>query len=801
MAKIRHNNIVDTINDIATQASERGITHLTFSGEEWTGRYLSIDGRQMLNFGTCGYLGLESHTKVIQSAIDYTQRYGTQYSISRVYATSSTNLELEERLSRIFDGHGTLVFSSTSLAHISVMPIAIGPNDAIIMDQQAHVSMQTAAQLLAAKGVPIELVRHSNLEMVERKIKALRDKHDKIWYVMDGVYSMYGDITPAEQLNELAKTYPSLHYYVDDAHGMSWCGKNGCGAVFETLRKNEKSILATTMAKGFGSIGGCIVFPNEDIYMRVKLHGGPFTYSHPIVPSVVGASMAIADIHLSGELETIQDSLQEKIQYCNQLLDESEIPVLSDPKTPIYFLGTGQPAVGYNFNKRILDDGFYVNIGLFPAVPVKNTGLRFTINNHLTKEDIYAFVESLKYHFPRALDEEGRTLNDVRKAFKLPLIEEEDKISQEADSHEIFVHDSIKEIDQNQWNKIFKGKGNYDWDALNLLERSFSGNKKREENWDFRYLIIRDQSGNIKLATFLTTGLFKDDLLAPISVSIEIETERLKDPYHLTSKTLTLGSVFSEGDHLYVDKEYGNWKKLVKLMLKEIFKIQEEEGINAVILRDFDPEDEIYEICNEGGFFKIDMPSSNVINNLKESIDLHYEGLKRKHRKHIRDDIFSYLPEIDVEVKESVSDAELSEIYRLYENVANVNYAMNIFKYPRKLLSEMNTDADWEFVNLYHNGKLVAAGCCHKSGSNYCALLLGMDYEANKKLKVYKQILYQVVKRSIGLGMKSIRLGLSADLEKRKVGATAHPKVAFISMTDIFNLEKIESMPVVNKRG
>ena len=379
MAKINHNNIIDTINDIVNQAKQHGVSHLYDDSDQWLGHHLKVKGKELINFGTCGYLGLETHPKLIEKAIEQTKRYGTQYSISRALMTSKNNRELEDKLELMFDGHKTIVFSSTSLAHVAVIPIVVNTTDLIILDQQTHVSIQTATQIMASKGVPVEIIRHNNLEMLERKIQTERDKYDKIWYMIDGVYSMFGDLAPLDELNELAKKYPSLHFYIDDAHGMSWTGTHGSGCVFEKFKTNHKTILATTMAKGYGSLGGIIVFPDNETYNKVILHGGALSYSHPIAPAVLGASIASAAIHLSDEIYTIQNELKDKIDYCNELMKNSVFPVLSNPHTPIYFIGTGQPNVGYNFNKRILSEGFYVNIGLFPAVPVKNTGLRFTI--------------------------------------------------------------------------------------------------------------------------------------------------------------------------------------------------------------------------------------------------------------------------------------------------------------------------------------------------------------------------------------------------------------------------------------
>lgn len=686
MAKINHNNIVDTINDIVNQAKSKEIIHLNFDSSHWNGKHLSIAGKELLNFGTCGYLGLETNQLLIDKACEYTKRYGTQFSISRAYVTSQNNLDLEDKLNQIFEGHKAIVFSSTTLAHIAVLPIVVGVNDAIILDQQAHVSMQTAAQLMAAKGVPIDVIRHNNLEMLERKIQGIRDKHDKIWYIIDGVYSMYGDLAPLDELNELAKKYPSLHFYVDDAHGMSWNGKNGCGCVFEKFKDNNKTMLITTMAKGFGSLGGIVVFPNEETYQRVNIHGGPLAYSHPIAPAIIGASIASAEIHLSKEIYNIQNELKDKIAYCNELLNQTDLPILSNPETPIYFVGTGQPNVGYNLNKRILDEGFYVNIGMFPAVSVKNTGLRFTLTNHISKENIKAFITKLNEHYIKALDEEGKTNNDVRRAFKLPLIEE--KTSNEINNKsklKLTVYTTITEIDKLVWDVFFEDKGNFDWEALHVMEQGFSGNELPEENWDFYYMLVEDiETKKVVLATFFTVGIFKDDLLAPAEVSMIIEEKRKDEKYYLCSKTITMGSLLTEGDHLYVDRSFYQWKDAVLLMVKKAFELQEVEIANSLVLRDFNADDEdIASLLNNQGFFKMDMPKSNIIKYKENNISNDYiTELSTRSRRGIRYDVLKYEENFKSEISNSVSKSELETIYKLYKNTAQNNHGINIFMYP-----------------------------------------------------------------------------------------------------------------------
>jgi len=109
---------------------------------------------------------------------------------------------------------------------------------------------------------------------------------------------------------------------------------------------------------------------------------------------------------------------------------------------------------------------------------------------------------------------------------------------------------TVESIDQIEWNNLFGERGSFDWGGLKFLEESFSGNQLPEDNWDFDYLIIRDNSGKSVLATFLTTALWKDDMLSPAEISLQVEDMRKTDPYYLTSKVISLGSLLTEGNHL-----------------------------------------------------------------------------------------------------------------------------------------------------------------------------------------------------------------------------------------------------------
>ncbi|WP_188302399.1 aminotransferase class I/II-fold pyridoxal phosphate-dependent enzyme [Streptomyces sp. CBMA123] len=409
----------DTAERLIAEAMRQGTSHLATGLDAPPGTYLRIGGRDLLNFGTCGYLSLEQEEQIRRGAVDATERFGVQFSVSRGYVASGLNLELEGLLREMYDGHPVLVYSSTSLCHISVLPALLGAGDLAVLDQQVHFSVQTAAQLGRQQGVELAMVRHNDLGALERRLRRAQGTGERVWYLIDGVYSMFGDVAPVEDLARLMAAYPALHLYVDDAHGMSWYGRHGAGYVFEKLGRHlgGRVVLVTTLAKGFGTIGGVAVFPTEEAFHRVEVNGGPLMYSHPLPPPMLGAAIASARIHLSTRIGALQAELAERREYCNELLAAAGLPVVSDPRTPVYFIGLGEPEVSYGMVRRVLDDGFYVNQSSFPLVPLKKSGLRFTLTRHVGRDHIRGLVEAVAHHLPRALREAGRTMADVRTAF------------------------------------------------------------------------------------------------------------------------------------------------------------------------------------------------------------------------------------------------------------------------------------------------------------------------------------------------------------------------------------------------
>ncbi|MGY5851132.1 hypothetical protein [Salegentibacter sp. F14] len=146
MAKIKHNNPLDTIDEIIQDATDEGLLHLHADDKEFEGRYISINGRKLFQFGTTSYLGLGHDPRLKEAAIAAIKNYGTQFPLSKTYISHPLYSELESLLEKIYKAP-IIITKNSTLGHLAVIPTAVRDKDAIILDHQVHWSVQNAAQI------------------------------------------------------------------------------------------------------------------------------------------------------------------------------------------------------------------------------------------------------------------------------------------------------------------------------------------------------------------------------------------------------------------------------------------------------------------------------------------------------------------------------------------------------------------------------------------------------------------------------------------------------------------------------
>jgi 7-keto-8-aminopelargonate synthetase-like enzyme len=375
------------------QAIAGGLIRLRVEDQAADGRTITVDGREMLNFGSCAYLGLNTDDRLKAGATAAVDRYGPVFSSSAAYTSIDLYTDLEERLERIFGGR-ILVPTTTTLGHLSVLPVLIGPDDLVLTDHQVHASVQLTTKVVKGLGAEVRDVPHNDMDVL-RTVLADTPSQRRVWYLADGVYSMFGDTAPVHDIAALLEEFPNLFVYYDDAHGVGWRGTHGIGHVLSEVAHHERMIVIGSLAKSWGAGGAVLVLPNDVMAERVLLAGATFTFSGPLHPAELGAAVAAADIHLSDERDEREKVLFDRIDYVRDRLIEHQLPVLSLERTPLWFLRVGTPEKAIELAKRMMRDGYYVNVSGFPVVPAGMDGIRFTTTAFHTRADLEGFVDSL----------------------------------------------------------------------------------------------------------------------------------------------------------------------------------------------------------------------------------------------------------------------------------------------------------------------------------------------------------------------------------------------------------------------
>ena len=521
-------------------------------------------------------------------------------------------------------------------------------------------------------------------------------------------------------------------------------------------------------------------------------------------PSAIGAAIAVAKIHLSNEIIEMQERLRDNIQFTLLMLKKYRLPVISKAGAAIFFVGVSLPKLGHNIVRRMLDAGYYVNLGVFPTVPMKQTGIRFTITRLHTFKEIEGMISTLSEIFPIAMEEESVGLPEIYKAFKIPLPEDiilSPSFSREQALLKSEHFGSIKEIPKGIWDQFFKGKGIFDWEGLAVLEKGFNGNCLGEDNWVFDYYLIRGPKENVIAATFFTTAIWKDDMLSPAAISEQVEVKRKADRYYLTGKVISSGSLISEGEHLFVDYQSPLWKEAVQLLFKSAYLLQEQYQANSIVFRDFQGTNKKLEnLMADNGFFRVAMPDSHVIESMPwKAAEEYYQSLSVKSRYHVRQ-ILRNEGEFDIDfIEGNVPERTIDYWYRLYLNVKEKSLQLNTFALPRKFFKAMTEDKNCEVIQLHLKDRYIqempcCVVFCYKSGDAYVPTIIGIDYIFNRKFGIYRQALYQIILRAKQLGKEKIFLGFSASVEKKKLGAKVVATNAYLHARDTFQMEVLSSV-------
>jgi 8-amino-7-oxononanoate synthase len=351
---------------------------------------VEMEGTPRIMLASNNYLGLTADERVMKGAEDALHRYGTGLTGSRLLnGTTPLHLELERELAEWMDTDDAIVFTTGHQANMGTLGTLLGPGDTVIVDSGDHASILDGVLLSKAKMRPF---RHNRMDKLERALSRAEQDGGGVLVVVDGVFSMEGDVAPLVDITELCARY-GARLMVDEAHGAGVLGARGAGTAELLGIEDRVDLRMGTFSKSFAACGGFVVGPADVIdYLRISSRAFLFTAS--AVPAALGAALAALRIIRSSEGPPLLAAVLEQARYLADGLHALGYRVLSGE--PVR-LGPGEDApvetvvtpiipvlVGDDWKAALLwralyDGGVFTNCALHPAVPPGGALLRTSV--------------------------------------------------------------------------------------------------------------------------------------------------------------------------------------------------------------------------------------------------------------------------------------------------------------------------------------------------------------------------------------------------------------------------------------
>ena len=352
-----------------------------------------FDGRQVINLASNNYLGLTTHPKLREAALDATRKYGVGSGAVRTIAgTMKLHIELEEKIAEFKGVEACVVFQSGFTANAGAVSSFLGKDDFIISDELNHASIIDGCRLSRAA---IKVFRHKDVAHAEEQLASVSNLPGNKLLITDGVFSMDGDIGPLPGLCAAAEKYGAI-MMVDDAHASGVLGRNGRGTIDHFGVHGRVDIQVGTLSKAIGALGGYVCGTRDFIeYLYHRARPFLFSTSHP--PAVAATCIAAFDV-LQNEPELIERLWSNTRFFKKELgllgfnIGGVTTPASETPITPI-IIGDGRATM--EFSKAIFDQGVMGTGIAFPTVPEGKARVRTIVTATHTEAQLSQALEVL----------------------------------------------------------------------------------------------------------------------------------------------------------------------------------------------------------------------------------------------------------------------------------------------------------------------------------------------------------------------------------------------------------------------
>ena len=379
----------ETLNDLKQRGTHFKLRVLEDEQKPVT----TFDGKRVINIASNNYLGLTTHPKLREAALNAIRKYGVgSGAVRTVCGTMAIHMELEEKIARFKNVEACVVFQSGFAANAGTVSAILGKDDFIISDELNHASIIDGARLSKAK---ILVFRHKDIAHAEEQLASVKDQPGRKLVITDGVFSMDGDIGPLPELCDLAEKYGAV-MMVDDAHSSGVLGRNGRGTIDHFNVHGRVDVQVGTLSKAIGALGGYVCGTRELIdflYHRAR----PFLFSTSHPPSVAASCIAAFEV-LEEEPERIERLWENTGFFKKELgtlgfnIGGKTTPVSETPITPI-IVGEGRLAM--EFSRELFKEGVFAPGIAFPTVAEGKARLRTIMSATHTQDELQQALEIL----------------------------------------------------------------------------------------------------------------------------------------------------------------------------------------------------------------------------------------------------------------------------------------------------------------------------------------------------------------------------------------------------------------------
>ncbi len=347
---------------------------------------VEMEGRPRIMLGSNNYLGLTADDRVMKGARDALTRYGTGLTGSRLLnGTTRLHSELEQELADWMGTDDAIVFSTGQQANLGTLGTLLGPGDTVVVDSGDHASLLDGAILSRAK---LRAFRHNRMDKLERSLERAAGDGGGVMIVVDGVFSMEGDIAPLREISDLAERF-GARLMVDEAHGVGVLGARGAGACELLGVEDRVDLRMGTFSKSLASCGGFLAGP-ADVIEFLRIQSRSFLFTASGVPAAVGAALAALRVIRSADGPPLLARVLQNARHLNRGLHDLGFSVV-DPSpvttargvesiiTPVVPVRVGDDWKAVLLWRALYDEGVFVNVAVHPAVPPGEALLRTSV--------------------------------------------------------------------------------------------------------------------------------------------------------------------------------------------------------------------------------------------------------------------------------------------------------------------------------------------------------------------------------------------------------------------------------------